>query len=124
MIKVDGTTYPHVFVHAPIRRTAEIKDTSLTGFMLDGKYHRDIMGVYYQYEMQFSALRGYESEYTALHEVLASATEFHTVTVPYNQTTMTYTAYVTMVADELKKISGTRNIWGNCTVSFLAKEPK
>lgn len=124
MLIIDGNSYPHIFIHAPIRRKATVRDTSLSGYMLDGAYHRDISGVYYEYEMKFSALRGYESEYAEARELLASGTEFHTVTVPYDQTTYTFTAYVTVVDDALKKKSGARNIWGDCSVTFLAKEAK
>lgn len=124
MIKIDGKEYAHIFVHAPIQRKAEVRDTALSGYMLDGKYHRDISGVYYEYGLTFSALRGYEAEYAEAREKLATATEFHTVEVPYDQTVYSFTAYVTTVDDSLKKKSGTRNIWGDCSVTFIAKEPK
>lgn len=90
----------------------------------DGVLHRELIGVYYNYEIKF----GYGEDlysYAGLWEVLTQPVEFHTVIVPYSDTqTYTFVAYFANVSDELRIIlNDTDNHWQNLTVNFIAMSP-
>lgn len=123
MITIDGTTY-----NIPIktlRRKADVLDKN--AFRTDnGVLHRELIGVYFNYELQFGRLSNSAmvSEYNALWTKLSEAVPFHTVTVPSSIGDYTFVAYFANVSDELSIINreGT-SFWKDLTVNFIAREP-
>lgn len=121
MLTVDGSTYDNVII-SPIKREAVIREGENSGYTLDGIYHRDVVGTYYNYTLKLNMTRASEDEYTDLYETLTSP-EPHTITLPYNQTTLQFNAYIKTVTDVLSKKTSTRNWWTDLTVKFLAATP-
>ena len=120
---IDNVEYPNVYVRTPIKRKAIVKDGENSGFLLTGEYFRDLVGTYYDYSMVLDLTRASTAEYTALYQVLTAPTEYHTIIVPYNQTTLQYKAYVEEVSDELIKVIGGTKYWRNLNVTFFGAEP-
>ena len=120
---IDTVEYSSVHVRTPIKREAVIRDGPNTGFLLNGAYTRDVVGTYYNYSMVLDMLSTSQAEYNALYNVLTAPTAMHTVTLPYNGSTLQFTAYIASVNDELIKIRNGNNIWGNLRVTFLSSEP-
>jgi hypothetical protein len=122
VFRVDGIDYSNVVI-VGVERTAEIRDTELSGIMTDGSYHRDLFGTYYNYTINLVVIKGKEAEYAALYQVLTAPVESHSVTVPYNNTIVTFTAYVKTVSDSLYRKSSNISVWKDITVDFIDVSP-
>lgn len=118
MIIIDGVTWNVPVVG--LRRTGDFLDRYATR-TTDGELKRKLIGVYFNYEITFGRMP--RAVHSALWEKLTEPVEFHTVTVPYNDTTYTFTAYFSNVGDELMRQTSAANYWGNLTVNFTAKSP-
>ena len=114
---------------AQLKRKAEVRDTELTGMMLDGNLHRDILGTYFTYALDIVIAPGSViapggmSAYDTLYEAMTTASASHTITVPYNQTTVTLTAYIQTVEDELYQDSASGATWHRLHVEFTSVGP-
>lgn len=123
VFSVDGVDYPHVNVIS-LERTAAILDGENAGRTMDGAMQRDIIGTYYNYNMEITSDYSDLAEYDALYEVLTAPEDSHTITVPYAQGTMTFRAYVANTSDNLLHRRSTFNKWNNLKVNFTAMEPQ
>lgn len=117
-IKIDGKTYNVPVIG--IKRTADFLD-KFAERTVDGKLHRELIGVYFNYQLKFG--QAPMSEYSALWSKLTEPTEFHTVVVPDEDGDLTYTAYFSSISDELVKVKGAKRFWKGLTVHFIAQEP-
>ncbi len=88
----------------------------------DGVLHRELIGVYFNYQIKFGQSLD-TAEYAALWLKLTEPEEFHTVTVPDEDGSYTFTAYFSNVGDELRKQKGASNFWKSLTVNFTAQSP-
>ncbi len=119
-IIVDSITFDVPVIS--IKRTAEFLD-KYAERTEDGILHRELIGVYYNYSIQFGRTNN-TTEYAALWEKLTEPVEFHEVTVPdVDATPMTFTAYFSNVSDEIRKDTATKTFWKNLTANFISKEP-
>lgn len=121
MIVIDGQSYNIGIVS--LKRKAEFLD-SYAQRNERGDLNRKLIGVYYNYELQLSSSQNHP-DYAALWDKLTEPVEFHEVTIPGEN--YTFTAYMSGVSDELKRIyyngKDTRLYWHNLTVNFIAKSP-
>ncbi len=119
-IVIDSTTYNIPILS--IRRKAEFLD-KYAERTEDGVLHRELIGVYYNYELAFGRTND-TTEYAALWTKLTEPTEFHTVVVPDGDgAPVTFTAYFAGVSDELRKDTDAKTFWKNLIVNFIAQEP-
>lgn len=121
MIIIDGTTY-----NVPIMSLKQ-KGEFLDKFAErteDGVLHRELIGVYYNYELKFGR-NATTAALAALWQKLSEPTEFHTVTVPDDGTDYTFTAYFSNVSRELvrAKESEAQRFWKDLTVNFISRSP-
>lgn len=121
MITIDGTTYDVPVIS--VKRKAEFLD-KYAKRTEDGKLHRELIGVYFNYQLQFGRTND-TTEYAALWDKLSEPEEFHTVTVPDEggPDNFTFEAYFSNVGDELRKEKDAKTFWKNLTVNFIAQEP-
>lgn len=115
-IIIDGITY-NVGVTS-CKRTADVLD-KYAERTADGILHREIIGVYFNYKLQF-AQSASSSDYDALFTKLTEAVEFHTVVIPDGYS---FRAYITGVSDDLVKVSGSTNYYRDLSANFIAKAP-
>lgn len=108
LITIDLTTYDVGVIR--ITRKASQKVESL-GTTLDLTKHYDVKGTYYDYEVEFYPRKMSLADYDALYEVLTDPTESHTVTLPYAQTNLTFTARVTASEDVMISRYGNKTKW-------------
>jgi hypothetical protein len=118
-ITIDSTTYNIPVVS--IKRKADFLD-KYAERTEDGVLHRELIGVYFNYELQFGRTTD-TSEYALLWQKLTEPEEFHTVTVPDEDGNVSFTAYFSNVSDVLRKDAGATKFWKSLTVNFIAKEP-
>lgn len=121
---VDGIAYNVVVPQGGLTRSFEVLDGQNAGRLLSGRMVRDIIGTYYNYELQIETLSANPEEYDKLYQVLSAPTEAHTVTFPYGQDTLTFRAYVSSGSDTLRQIHKGRNYWEGLTVKFIAEAPQ
>lgn len=118
-IIIDGINYDIPILS--IKRSADFLD-KYAERTEDGVLHRELIGVYYNYQLQFGRTTN-TTEYANLWNKLTEAVEFHTVTVPDESGDFTFTAYFANVSDELRKKAAAANFWQDLTVNFIAKSP-
>ena len=117
MITIDGTEYDINIVSC--KRTADVLD-KYAERTADGILHREIIGVYYNYKIQF-AFGADTSVYNALFAKLTEAVEFHTIIIPGGYT---FSAYIASVGDEMARVDDTNTaFYRNLVASFIAQEP-
>ena len=120
MIIIDAVTYDIPILS--IKRKADFLD-KYAERTEDGKLQRELIGVYYNYELAFGRTSN-TTEYANLWIKLTEPTEFHQVTVPdLDSEPFTFTAYFSNVSDELRKETDAKTFWKNLTVNFIAQEP-
>lgn len=120
---VDGIEY-NVLVTS-LSRSGKVKESKLSGDVKSGNRFRDIIGTYYNYEMEIGTDRLSPADYDALYEVLTAPVESHTVALPYGRNgTMEFEAYVQQVDDDLKRDADAARMWAGMTVTFYAKRPQ
>lgn len=119
---VDGIEY-NVLVTS-LSRSGKVKESKLSGDVKSGNRFRDIIGTYYNYEMEIGTDRLSPADYDSLYEVLTAPVESHTVSLPYGRNgTMEFEAYIQQVDDDLKRDDAER-MWAGMTVTFYAKRPQ
>jgi len=123
VFKIDRVEYPSVYV-TKLTRSFNILDGENAGRVKIGDMVRDVIGTYYNYSMELDTSEASLAEYDALYEVLSSPDDYHTVVVPYGQTTLEFKAYITNGDDELLSMENKRNLWGKLKVNFIAMQPQ
>lgn len=122
MITIDGANFDVPILS--IKRKAEFLD-KYAERTEDGVLHRELIGVYFNYELQFGRTTD-TTEYASLWNKLTEVEEFHEVSVPNfdgNGNQYTFDAYFSNVSDELRKEDATKTFWKNLTVNFIAQSP-
>lgn len=124
LFTVDGVSYRVRVPSGGLKRSFQVLDGKNAGRLLSGTMERDIIGTFYNYQLQIERDGASLSEYDQLYEVLSSPTSFHSVTFPYGQETLTFQAYVTEGSDNLLRQMKGKNYWTGLTIQFVAKSPQ
>ena len=122
VVNIDGTSFDVGVSY--IKRKARIEDGPNAGESKRGDWIRDVYGTFYDYILAFDTSAGLSKEdYDTLYNVLTSPVEFHTLVVPYGQSTLTFYAGITGAEDNVILMDdGT--VWGNLSITFRAKAPQ
>lgn len=123
VFSVDGVEYPNVNVIS-LERTFAVMDGDNAGRTMDGAMQRDIIGTYYNYNMELTSDYSDLAEYDKLYEVLSAPVDSHTIVVPYGQGTLVFTAYVANGNDNLIHKRPNFNKWDNLSINFVAMKPQ
>lgn len=124
IFKVDGVSYNVTVPEGGLKRQGRVLDGDNAARMLSGRMKRDIIGTYYNYVMQLDTRNLDVAQYDALYQVLSAPVDYHTVILPYGQSTLTFQAYVSNLDDELVLMQEGRNLWGNLSFTFVAMQPE
>ncbi len=122
VVTIDGTPFDVGVVY--IKRQARIEDGPNAGEAKRGDWIRDVYGTFYDYILAFDTSAGLsKKDYDTLYSVITSPVEFHTLVVPYGQSTLTFYAGITGAEDNVILMDdGT--VWGNLSITFRAKSPQ
>lgn len=124
IVEIDGRYYNARIPEDGIKRKFQILDDDSAGRVGSGEMYRSIIGTYYNYTIQFDTLGMDPDEYDALYNVLSSPVDYHVITVPYGQETLTFNAYITAGEDSLKVVRRGVNSWNGLSVDFVAMGPQ
>ena len=122
VVTIDGTPFDVGVEY--IKRQARIPDGKNAGEAKRGDWIRDVYGTFYDYILAFDTSAGLTREdYDTLYSVITAPVEFHTLVVPYGQSTLTFYAGITGAEDNVILMDdGT--VWGNLSITFRAKAPQ
>lgn len=123
IVSIDGTYYNIKIPENGIKRSFSIADSDKAGRNILGEMIRDIVGTYYNYTIQFETRYLSHDEYDQLYEILSAPVDYHVITVPYGQSTLTFNAYVTGGSDNIKRIDSSGNNWTGLSIDFIAMKP-
>ena len=122
-ITIDGTDYD-VIVTSNIERAFELKQGGSQGVAQTGREIPDVIGTNYVFSVRVEPNKSNFAAYDALYEVISAPVEYHTVTVPYGQTSMTFQAMILSGSDKLKRKVGTSRRWGELKIQMKPIEPQ
>ena len=122
VVTIDGASFDVGVEY--IKRQARIEDGPNAGNSKRGDWIRDVYGTYYDYILAFDSSAGMtRADYETLYSILTAPVEFHTLVVPYGQSTLSFTAGITGAEDNVILMDdGT--VWGNLSITFRAKSPQ
>ena len=122
VVTIDSTSFDVGVEY--IKRQARIPDGPNAGEAKRGDWIRDVYGTFYDYVLAFDTSAGLTREdYDKLYDILTSPVEFHTLVVPYGQSTLPFYAGITGAEDNVILMDdGT--VWGNLSITFRAKAPQ
>ena len=122
VVTIDGTSFDVGVEY--IKRQARIEDGPNAGNSKRGDWIRDVYGTFYDYILAFDTSAGLSREdYDTMYGILTAPVEFHTLVVPYGQSTLSFEAGITGAEDNVILMDdGT--VWGNLSITFRAKSPQ
>ena len=122
VVTIDGASFDVGVDY--IKRQARIEDGPNAGNSKRGDWIRDVYGTYYDYILAFDTSAGLtRADYDTLYSILTAPVEFHTLVVPYGQSTLSFAAGITGAEDNVILMDdGT--VWGNMSITFRAKSPQ
>ncbi|MEA4811152.1 MAG: hypothetical protein VB108_01125 [Anaerolineaceae bacterium] len=120
MIKIDGEFFDIPILS--IGLAADMLDKSAYRTP-DGVLHRQLIGVYYNFELNFASGYGNTNEYARLWRKLTEPVTFHIVTLWDEQGEYQQSGYFASTRHTLGKLRDGKPYWKELTTSFIAKEP-
>jgi hypothetical protein len=120
-LSVDGTQYAVPIITC--KRTLNFLDRFAERTQ-DGMLHRQLIGVYINYQVTFGKPHTLAAvaTYAALFLALAQATEWHTFIMPDG---FSFVGYVgDGASDDVRKVWNSTVFWENLTVSLIAQSPE
>lgn len=124
LVVIDGICFNIMIPKNGIKRSFSIADTDNSGRLTTGEMVRDIVGTYYNYTIQFETKYLNTQEYDNLYNKLSAPVEYHTITVPYGQSMLTFKAYVTSGSDTLNYVHNGHKKWSGLSINFIATAPE
>ena len=124
VFSIDGRYFDVVIPEQGIKRSFSVMDSDKAGRVLTGRMMRDIIGTFYNYTIEFKANKLNRKEYDELYGIISDPdVDYHTITVPYGQTSITFDAYITNGQDVVDRIGKDGTKWSGLSVNFIAMEP-
>ena len=122
---IDDVEYdPKTLAIKSINRSFQVLDGSKAGRSLGGSMLRDIIGTYYNYTITFDAKIGHEDVYEQLYETLSAPVDYHTLSLPFANKTITQKMYVTSGNDKLVRFrKDGENFFNELSIQFVAMNP-
>ena len=120
---IAGVRYNVSVPAGGIQRQGRVLDGPNVSRTQDGGLVRYIIGTYYNYVLQIETDMLALEDYDALYEALSAPKEYHDITVPYGQGTLTFRAYIPNLADTLTRLNEGRRHWGGLAVTNTATLP-
>ena len=119
IITIDNVDYSVGVVN--ISRKANVLD-KYAKRTVDGDLRREIIGVYYNYEIEFVSFWDME-QYNKLYDKLTEPQEFHVISILTNKGIRTFKGYIAEVEDKIEYASNNERRVTGLKCSFVSKEP-
>lgn len=122
---LDGETYRvRVRADLPLEESFHIEQGENYMVLLNGEESPDVLGTYYDHTLYVEPDPRYFDDYDAFYQAISAPVDFHTITMPHGQATLTYKAKVVSGSHKLRGvIAGQRRYYG-LQVNFQATAPQ
>lgn len=120
-IRVDGIHFDIPMVS--LKRNADFLD-KYAERVETGELKRELIGVYYNYTLTVGSSTAFgDTDYDYFWDVMTAPKEFHEISLPIKNGYYTFTAYISSVSDEYKKILDGEAEFTGFTCKFTAQKP-
>lgn len=123
-IMMDGITYHVRVVYGSRQRHFELVEGRNAGISLSDRIIRDLGGTAYSYTMSVEPNPSYPDDYDAFYESISAPVDYHVITLPYGQSTITFEAIIRSGDDTDKGIIGGRRSYSGLTIQYIPMEPQ
>lgn len=123
-LTVDGYEYHVRLVYGSLRRMFSITEGPNSGISINARSIRDILGTSYTYTVNIEPDPARPEDYDRLYSVISSPVEYHSVVMPYGQTTLKFDAEVYTGTDMLGPTIGGVNRWNGLSITFRPIQPQ
>lgn len=120
-IRVDGIHFDIPMVS--LKRNADFLD-KFAERVETGELKRELIGVFYNYTLTVGSSTAFgDTDYDYFWDVMTEPKEFHEISIPIKDGYYTFTAYISSVSDEYKKILDGKAEFTGFTCRFTAQRP-
>lgn len=123
-ITIDGIEYAVRIKYETLERDFAIMEGNNSGVSITGRTIPDVYGTKYAYSVQVEPNPSNPSAYDAFYEKISEPVDYHTVVLPYGQSTMTFQARILSGKDVFTGMMGGYNRWKGLSVTFSPIEPQ
>ena len=120
MFTIDGVEYR---VKCNATRSAEIRESEISGMLMNGQIFRDIYGTYYSYDIRLEMPLKNKGRYAALIEQLTEPVDGHAFVLPYNNGTIQITGKPEDIEDVYKTLESGYTYWDGLQFSISPNGP-
>lgn len=120
MFTVDSITWPYP---CDITRSTEMRQSSVSGMMLDGSYFSDVEGTFYNFTVKIAVPFTARQSYNSLRNVLTDPVAEHTFVLPDETGTLTVIGYIQNVNDVYVRMSDGTSYWKGIMFDIQASRP-
>ena len=107
---IDSQTFPNVRIMS-ITRIFRVVDGEGAGRTMGSDMVRNIIGTFYNYTAKFRCKLEHETEYNNLYWLLSAPVDYHTISLPFANKTITQKMCVTSGSDNLKRFKTDGENW-------------
>ena len=123
-ITVDGITYRVLVEYDTLKRAFTIMEGDNTGTAISGRAIRDIIGTTYEYSMTVRADPDYPTDYDSFFYKISEPVDFHSVSLPFGQSTLDFDAKITGGNDIYKGFYAGYKRWDAMDIKFIPMQPQ
>lgn len=120
MFTVDGIEWT---IPCDIERKPDLRDSDISGLMLDRTVFHDVIGTYMNYDITLVPNPSQMGDYYALYEVLTAPVPTHEFALPYNNMTVLLLGHVRDISDVYVRMAGGQVYWKGMKFSVEAIHP-
>lgn len=121
MIEIDGIVYNIPIVSAKLQADMLDKTAKRTE---DGVLHRELIGVFDNYEIQFASSVNNGGDYTALWLKLTEPVQWHTVKLPNVTGDRLIEGYFAGTNHEVLRQKDGKTYWKSLSTSFVSRRKR
>lgn len=122
---LDGVTYQvRVRADSPLEESFHIDQGENYMVLLNGEESPDVLGTYYDHTLYVEPDPRYFDDYDAFYQAISAPVDFHTITMPHGQTTLTYKAKVVSGSHKLRGVIAGKQRYYGLQVNFQAVAPQ
>lgn len=123
-LTVDGVEYNVRLKYETLSRAFALVEGDNAGESISARLLRDVLGTKYTYQIDIEPDPADPESYDAFYEVISAPVDYHTVTMPYGQTTITFDAAIQSGRDIYRGVIGDKKRWSGLSIQFIAMEPQ
>ena len=104
-------------------RVAEIKQSEISGYMMDRSYFADILGTYLSYTISLKLPMYDKEKYDQIYEILTAPVGWHTFTAAYGQDVVEIVGRVEGVNDIQQQTASGLKYWDGLSFTITGNHP-